>query len=61
MQSNSWGIPNVPPSRSLHLLNHLRTSSKYIKEQWGEDADAVADVDVEDVAVDMEDADAVDE
>ena len=48
-----------PHPQSLHHLNPLRLSPKYIKEQWGEDADAVADVDVEDVNV--EDADAMKE
>ena len=40
-----------PHPQSLHHLNPLRISSKYIKEQWGENADAVADVDMEDVDV----------
>ena len=42
-------FPMFHHSQSLHHLNPLRTSPEYIKEQWGEDADAVSDVDMEDV------------
>ena len=44
-----------PLPHPLHNLIPLKISSKYIREQWEEDADAVTDVDVGDVGVEEAD------